>query len=125
LIPTPSSTYAWTNHAGHAQLGFVAADQVTFLIHALDPVDVFDYWPSRDEFSGHAVDDERVAALIHVEKQLSRLAFHGQIEQNAFVGRVPVPNIVRNLLVMPFQLSRIRIQRHNTIRVEISSAAGV
>jgi len=42
-----------------------------------------------------------------------------KIDQDTFVRRIPVPDVVRDLLIMPFQLPGIHLQRHNTICVQI------
>src|SRR5204863_1850279 len=115
LIPTSASTNAGAHDAGLAKLRLIATDEVALCIHTLDPINVIHHRPSGNKISGGTVDHEHVAALIYVQKQLSRRSVHWQVEQHAFIGGIPVPNVMRNLLKMPLQPSGVHVQRNNTI----------
>src|SRR5262245_7746892 len=101
LVPLPASSDTWTDQTGHADRRLIASYELAFLIYSLYPVDRFGDRPGGNEFSIGAIHDEGVPPLVGVQEQLARFSLHGKVEQNAFVSRIPVPDIMRHLLEIP------------------------
>src|SRR5579859_126521 len=125
VVPLTPTANAGTDKRGLADGRLVAAHEIPFGIDALDPVDIFGDGPGGNEFPVGAVDDESIAALIHGEQQLARNAIHGRVNKHALEGGVEIPDIVRDLLVIPLELAGIGIERDDAVGVEVGAFAGI
>src|SRR6185312_17446067 len=89
------------------------------LVHSLSPRHFSNYWPCRYKLTRDAIQHKGIAPLIDVQQELASLSPNWQVQQHAFIGRIEIPDVVRNLLVIPFQFPGVRIESHNAIRVKI------
>ena len=63
------------------------------------------------------------SAAIGLQQQLALPACKARIDQDQRFGGVPIVQIVRSELKMPAQFSRLSVERHHAIGVEIVAAA--
>ena len=105
----------WRVHLAFREVA--ATDQLAGLrIDALDEVDVLYERPDVLDLGVGTIIDEDVSALVGVHHELLAAA----VEHDEFAhGRVEVPGIVRQLLMVEFELAGIGIERDDRGRVEI------
>jgi hypothetical protein len=87
------------------------------LANACDPIQVFDKRPSGDELSGGSIDNEGVAPFIDIDEELTHAAIDLAVDKDVLVGGVPIPNVVGDLLMKPFQFPCIDVESHDGIGV--------
>ena len=121
VVPASSAPDGRAHQDGLPHLGLLPSQQLPGRIDPLDPVDVFGEAPGIDELAVGPVQDPGVPALVGIDQQLAFLAVDRQVDQHAFVGGIPVPDVVGNLLVVPLQFPAVGIQGHDAIGIEIVS----
>src|SRR5258706_1246383 len=100
-----------------AKVEVAATDQFPgFRIDVLDEVDVLDQLPDVLDLGVGAIIDEDEPALVGVHHELLVAAVdHDELAHR----RVEVPGIVRQLLVVEFELAGIRIERDDRCGIEV------
>src|SRR5688572_30146704 len=109
LVPLAPAADARTDQAGNTDLWLIASHELALVTDSLDPVDRFRDRPGGDELSIGAINDEGVPPFVGIQKQLTILSVHGQVEQHALVSGIPVPDVMGHLLKVPLQFSGIRV----------------
>src|SRR5215831_12768100 len=105
-----------------AGLEIAAADQFAGLgIDRLDEVDVLDERPNVLNLRVGAVVDKDKAALVRVyDIMLAATVDHDELAY----GTVEIPSIMRQLLMVEFELAGIDIERDHGARIEVIARAG-
>src|SRR5439155_12401546 len=70
-----------------------------------------------------AVEDVEKPVSIRMQEEFPILAGESGVHQNDRRGRIPVVDIVRGELVMPFQSAACRVEGQEAIRVQVITAA--
>ena len=102
-----------------AELRLAPSHQLSVFGDARDPSPHFGHAEHSDELARDAIQHKRHAALVHVNQQLSHPPVHHAIHQDAFVGRIKIPNVIGDFLKMPAQFARVRIERHHARGIEV------
>ena len=98
--------------AGHQLRTSVRAD-------AARPRELLHEGPAEQHFSIRAIEHVEEAVAIRLQQQLARLPLEHRIDEHRWLLRVPIPQIVRRELIVPAQLSGLRVEREDGIRVQV------
>src|SRR5215470_13329339 len=71
--------------------------------------------------SGTAIQYVIKAVAIRCQQQLARFSFVRDVNQDRSLSRIPIHDIVGRELKVPLQLSCVRVNSDNTLRVEVVS----
>ena len=77
----------------------------------------------HQEFAVVPVEHVKEAVAIGLEQQLARPATIVGVHQDHWFGRIPVVQIMRRELVIPFQFAGLDVQRDHAIGIEVGAAA--
>src|SRR5262245_698586 len=123
VVPTAASAPVRAYKRRLALTRFIPSHEVAVLIDALDPIDRINVRPRSDEFARRPIQDPRKSAFVGMNQQLLYPPVALNVYKNAFISRIKVPTVIRNLLVVPLQLAGVGIERNYAIGVEIGSRA--
>ena len=79
--------------------------------------------PRLEELTVGAIEHPQIPGLGGLHHDFAGAPFEGQVNQVQLESRIVVPNVLRDLLVVPFQPAGVGVEGHDATRVEIIAAA--
>jgi len=87
------------------------------------PGELLDKRFCSEKLAGGAVEHIEEAVAVGVEQEPARLALPVDIHEHGRLLRVPVPEVVRGVLVVPLQPAAPGVERHDRVGVEVVADA--
>src|SRR5262245_4116771 len=103
----------------HVQLGVVFNRLATLLIDAFGPVQIVDVLSRLDELSVRAIERIKEAVTAEMADDLAILAADGRIVEHVDANLVIVPGIVRRVLEMPRQFTRVDVKGYCRVGIKV------
>ena len=103
-------------HARHA-------DRPAGLRQAAGPVQLVDERYALEKLTGLAVKNVVETVAVGMHQKLSWTAFVGSVDQNRDLYRIPIMQIVRRELKIPFELAAVGVQRDNRLGIKVVSSS--
>src|SRR4029077_355744 len=91
----------------------------TFGADALGPGPLFYEWRGPQERAVGSVDGVAKAVAIRLERQLERLALHGDISEHRLGNAVIIEGIVGRVLEVPLDLAGVSVESNGAVSVEV------
>src|SRR5712692_3455941 len=119
VVPASTAAPVRSNEIWFSDFWLVAADQLSIFVDGLDPGYRVHVRPRVDKLSSHAIEHPNEATLVRMNDKLLGPAVSCDVDQHRLVRGIEVPRVVRNLLIVPVQLSGVGINRDYAVGVEV------
>src|SRR5262249_24032518 len=78
---------------------------------------------AEQKLAGSSIEHIQKAVAIRLQQQLSRAPAIGRIGEHEWLRSIPIVQVMRSELIIPAQLSGLRLERQNAVRIEVGPFA--